>query len=434
MSGLFLRMENENAEALGDLDADGVAAVTAEATEAADEVASASGDVTEVDTAVGNALEAQSELSDIESSLEEAAAEDGMSPREAEHVEARLERVASLLGTTVSEMGLSMRREHFGSTSSRIAATKMRLEGIKEWGKKIWEALVKGWNWLRSAISNFFGKITKNADTLYDRLKALQNRIVESSGKKGKPKKSELSTAVSTFNKEGKCSVEIVSEFIRGVAQYTHVTYQAADVMEKVSDDVGDLFNKIETVFQSYKGPRLTKVPKSIEKKSVKNGLGPLLPNAMGIVAVNYEVSIGGQKVDGYRVEVVKAFDKSPENMKAMTIDQLSKMAGEAIEACKTLKEFKKIEGVITAHISAAEDFCKKSAKSVENSVDNVDESKREALRDEIQAKLLAQQYVHSLTKTFASKLPDAAFTVLVKAADLMDSHLSNLENKETKK
>lgn len=195
-------------------DAEESLVVEAAVDDAAAEVETASGDVTEVDTGIDDAVEAKGELDEVTELVQEAVDDgDGLSPREAAHVEARLERVMSLLGTTAKKQGLAFRRESFGGTHSRLAATKMRLEDLKEFGQGIWEAIKRGWEWLKDAVKTIYAGLTKNSKMIIQRFEDLQGRLDKLNGDV-QTKDSKQKTGAAYFSIENKTDLETIKKIL----------------------------------------------------------------------------------------------------------------------------------------------------------------------------------------------------------------------------
>lgn len=434
-TGLIFRMENEGGAAVAE-SAEEVMAVEAEASQATEEVESASGDVTEVETGIENAGEAQAELSSIEASVEEAAEDGGMTPREAEHVQARLERVAALLGTTVSEMGLTFRKESFGGASSRVAATKMRLEGIKEWGKKIWEAIKKAWAWLKDAVSNFFAKLTGNIEAVEKRLKDLQARVNNAASKNMKTNKSTVGYAAKVFSIDGKTGAEemlkllangsVYLEILDVLAAETNKTGASADVNKQ---NIENYAQKLKSVFTSN-GTKAGTLPKSAEKDAEG---GILLPNGEAVLVVpKNETVANGEDVKVFYVTVGDASEKKAEDYTALTFDQMKKVLEAALGLAKQLKAAKKVETEFRATIDNNIKFAENQMKIAESgNAKEKDENAQEQARAVLEMARVANNLNISLVKMALNKLPKAAFDLCAGAGDAVNGNLSNYKEEE---
>ena len=430
--GLIMRMESEAGEALQGAGTEEQLAITAEAAEGAQEVESASDDVTEVETGIENAIEAGGELNDIEGTLEEAAAEDGVSPREAEHIQARLEHVARLLGTTVPNMGLTMRREAFGGAAARVAATKMRLEGVKEWGKKIWEALKKGWEWLKDAVKNFFTRLTKSAEGLVNRLKALQARVNTMAAKKTDTKKSEVSAGAKVFSVEGKTDLNTIKLILGNTENIGDLMVKCASVL-KAEANGGFKNGSVDLVKNILVKANGTK-PSSLPKEAPDKAIASLrTSNGKALIVVPKTESAGAKEFESFELKEIEVDDKISDSYKAIEVADLKALCTEALELAKGLVRFKKDEADMTASIDANIKYCQEQGRIKMNRADREEADKRDDARDEVQLALAAQKVAQSVTKLLTNVVPTLAFKVIYAAADVVDGNLANLEEKDKK-
>ena len=432
--GLIFRMENEGGSATAE-SAEEVLAVEAEATNATEEVEAASGDVTEVETGIENAGEAQAELSSIEASVEEAAEDGGMTPREAEHVQARLERVAALLGTTVADMGLTFRKESFGGASSRVAATKMRLEGIKEWGKKIWEAIKKAWAWLKDAVSNFFAKLTNNIEAIEKRLKELQGRVSSAASKNMKANKSTVSYAAKVFSIEGKSGYDEMLKMLANGALYvelltdleaqTSVDGQSDKITKESLEGYADV---LKALFTSS-GEIAKNLPKSTEKNAVG---GIRLPGGQAVLLVPKTETVEGEDINVFYATTGDADEKIADDYTALTFDQMKKVLEVALALAKGLKKAKKVEEEFRATIDANIKFAESQAKIADSIISKEkDEDKADAGKKLMEIARIKNNLIVSLVKMGLNKLPKASFDLCAGIGDAVAGNLGNYKEEE---
>ena len=432
--GLFFRMENVDAAGAGE-DAEASLEVNANAAQAVEEVESASGDVTEVDTGIDNAEAAQEELADVQDLMEEAVEEgDGLSPREAAHVEARLEHVASLLGTTTAAMGLTFRKESFGGSASRLAATKMRLEGVKEWAAKIWEALKRGWQWLKEAVVNFFSKITGNIGAVEKRLKDLKGRVaaIEASAKQ---KNDKLKTGAKAFSVDGKTSKDTIVSVLTQAANIGGLMGKLAEesMPEKLNKDEG-LGSKstLEAIIKAAL-PAVASLPKGNPEGAV--GYGHLLNGKTLIVAPEKKVA-GDATLDLYKISVGDASDKTAEDYAALSKTDLGAVVETGIATAGHIASYQKVSKELISSIDNSIKYCEAQAKIIVGGATNVaegDAAKKEAKDAGAKAAAIFGA-VNSGVRAIVSKLPASAFSTVVAAADLVEANVTNFKAEEKAK
>lgn len=433
-TGLIFRMENDGGSATAE-SAEEVLAVEAEASRATEEVETASGDVTEVETGIENAGEAQAELSSIEASVEEAAEDGGMTPREAEHVQARLERVAALLGTTVADMGLTFRKESFGGASSRVAATKMRLEGIKEWGKKIWEAIKKAWAWLKDAVTNFFAKLTNNIEAVEKRLKELQGRVNSAASKNMKSNKSTVGYAAKVFSIEGKSGFDEMQKMLANGALYLDILKDLAAQTDRSGNNSKPTKDVVETYADLLKSIFTTQgeIAKNLPKSTEKDAVGGIrLPGGQAVLLVPKTETVEGEDVKVFYATTGDADEKIADDYSALTFDQMKKVLETALTLAKELKNAKKTEVEFRATIDANIKFAESQAKIADSRVSKEkDEAKAEAEKKELEIARICNNLTISLVKMGLNKLPKASFDLCAAAGDAVAGNLGNYKEEE---
>lgn len=433
--GLMFRMENADSAAAG-TDADASLEVNSAATQAAQEVEGASGDVTEVDTGIENAETAQTELGDVQGLVEEAVEDgDGLSPREAAHVEARLEHIANLLGTTIEAQGLTFRRESFGGAQSRLAATKMRLEGIKAMATSIWEAMKRGWVWLKEAVSNLFAKITSNAEAVEKRLKDLKGRA-DGLTDTAKPKNDKLKASAKAFSVGGTTSKETVGKVIDDVTAATAIISgitSATNPSQIAGQDVSDVGAKLTGIIKGALKTSITSLPKGSPEGST--GYGNLLGGTTMIVTPDKK-SVGGSELALISVSIGAASDKTAEDYPAFRKKDLQALAAQGIALAGTVKDLNKIKKELETMTAANIKFCEERSRLTNQVASKDVEGKdgKNALVDDNQRTAAALGNFSSVSRVVATKIPSMLFSTLVAVADMVDAGVSNLKAEEKKK
>lgn len=148
----------------------------ADANEAEAEVQTNSDAVAELDE-VAEGLEA------IALSLESAIAEGGLTPQAAQFANMAFESYATRLGEEVSTLSL----ESFGGSTSRVKATTVTLESVREVLNKVWEAIKNIVMKVRDAIIGFFKSMFDGVTKLKERAEKVKAQAEGISGEaKGK--------------------------------------------------------------------------------------------------------------------------------------------------------------------------------------------------------------------------------------------------------
>ena len=427
--GLVFRMENEGGVVAGEeVTADETLAVETAAADATAEVESATGDVTEVVTGIENAGEASAELSAVEDSLEQAVEDgDGVSPREAEHIQARLERVATLLGTDTGAMGLTFRKESFGGQQSRLAATKMRLEFVKEWGKKIWEMIVRAWEWVKNAVTNLWGSLTKNSETLLKRLETLEKQAEEKAKSGATASKDKIKTRAKDISVNGQFG--LVS-LLRNVPQYTAIlegTHALVDPSktDKLGDTPESLKAHAAEVTKLFdRGEKVTKLD-----AGAGEGAKPTiaLPGNKTVAVVPKSVSAGENEVASFTVAVKESGTKAMEEYPALGFDQIREVLRLAKAGATTLRELdkyaKETNNIVQANIKHAQSMISNTAAIQSKGRDK--ESEKAADKTSLSVIRAAHSLNVSLVDVASKNMPKAIYDACSAAADVVAASIS---------
>lgn len=178
--GLFAVMENEN---IGPVEApQDERVVELEEQVAQGEVAEASQEVESAADTVDEAVAAIEELSEVADVMADATeGGEGLTEDAAEIAEVAVEAICARLGYKPSKKPIPS-MEAFGSTSSRLDATKYAMEGIADTIRNIWNA-IKGffsriWEGIKGLWARLFDanvKSKKRAESVAEKLKAAVN-------------------------------------------------------------------------------------------------------------------------------------------------------------------------------------------------------------------------------------------------------------------
>ena len=424
---LFLRVENNDAAAV---DVSGASALAAESDAKldAEAVTAAAADVTELDTGIDNALEAAGEVEAVTDVMAESVAEDeGLTPREAELVEARLEAAAKLVGADLGAMGLTFRRESFGGKESRLSVTKMRLEAAEGFGKKIWENIKKAWNWLKDAAINLFGKLTKSADSQVSRLKDLEARA---SNIKGKQKESKMKTAVSVFSVNGTAGFNTMLDMADQTEKYEVLfaniftklkpgNIDASMDGEKINAAVGSVNQALFDVVTAAFGKNETISKKGIDTAAAYGRL----PGGRSILVHKNEGS--GDDAPTATFEVAVIDEKIAEDYAALSADEIRKVIARAKTAANGLKSFKTNEASIKKLIEGNIAWLDNMTKVAETDAKREKSESGTSYAAAIRALVRSNQ---SLVKAATTQLPTAYFNIVAGMADAAAAGISNFK------
>ena len=444
MSRLIARMRAENASAaLGDTAAEDELGVTlANDKEAVEQDAAA---VAETNTGIENALEAQTEVQAAISTMEESVEDGGLTPREAEMVEARMERAAILLGDNLSNYGLTFRRESFGGRESRLSATKRRIEAAEGWGTKIWNAIKAAWQWIKDQFHRLMGSMFKSTEALRERFDGLEARLNAAEG--NKQKESKLSSGAKLFSIEGKTSHDTMKRLLEASCDYSKAIVVIAKVAE--SKGLGDLDREYENNSAGNNGNALvvkyideivgavaTHLPqRNIEIKGeekTKTSYYGLLPNDRTLALVKSSNTSEGSGImfDTFTSRVLTVSEKQAEDYEALTKDQIRSLINAGKVSLTALEEFKKVENAIKmaadANIKYIDEMAKVSLAAKADS--EKEQTNRKKFANDAMKVFRARQ---AIIKTSMDLLPKENYNVVNGLINVVLANISNFKKED---
>ena len=423
-NGIMFRFENADSEALAAEGTNEAMALSAEADAAVEEQLGASEELSQVETGIEQAGEAQAELTEVIETVEEAAEDGGMTEREAVHLEARVANIARLLGTTPSAMGLAFRRESFSKNQNRLTATKYKLEALKEWPKKIWEALVKAWNWLKNAVSDFIKSFSSNAEVVETALEEQETRI--KNVQNGEMKNKEMTTHAKFFSLAGKTDVNTVRILLNVPGRITEITKEMKTISSKRIEDMAtnknslsEYFGRLNSIFGIYKDDR---------------DFGLRIGGGQAVMNEEKTTKIGKTEVQvtSYFIKTIE--DTFAEKYNAFTQSELQSINKLAQSAAKDLAALQKTLPTLEKEIDNNINFCKNQIGIASNALKNDDDKTAKEVREQLEFSRIANQSSINVIKLVVNRLPVAALTIIKNAKDLVDAGVGNIKSEEAKK
>jgi phiKZ-like phage internal head proteins len=189
-NGFVLAME-EDGEDAGVQAVELVPETQAEVEVASGEVSEQTNDIADLDGATASAETDAETLEDVATTMQESVESgEGLDETAAKVADIAVESIMARLGIK-SATKVIPSLENFGSKSSRVAATKIALEGVMDKVKQIWQAIVNALKSLGAKIVSFIQGLIKHRATLEKHLKGLQARVAKIDAS-AKPKEQKL--------------------------------------------------------------------------------------------------------------------------------------------------------------------------------------------------------------------------------------------------
>lgn len=195
--------------------------------EAADAGAAVDSEVAQIESA-----QADSEtLVEIADTLEASEETGGLDPVAAELTEVAIESIYNRLGIVRKEKPAL---EAFADKKTRVGATRIAVEGIKESVKKIWDAIVAAFTRVAEWIKNFVKAIFDANDRLLQRIDALEKRARDTKGSVKESKVKAVGVAKALAGPNGFSKAEAI-RFIGETKTFADVSALVGDEMDTIS-------------------------------------------------------------------------------------------------------------------------------------------------------------------------------------------------------
>lgn len=172
-----------------------------------DEIATA---IEDAEVAAGN-LEEAAEV--LEGGVESG---EGVSEETAQAVDIAVEAALNMLGASHRGSNLMPSLESWGSGHSRLASTKLALEGVADKIKEIWKKIVEFVKAIAQKVIDFFVKFFDNTDRLIKNATKMKQSVASKSDFKVKEDKIKAGSAAKQFNKgDGTANFATASDVLK---------------------------------------------------------------------------------------------------------------------------------------------------------------------------------------------------------------------------
>lgn len=428
-NGLCFAMEEDAAVAAST--AEMVPETQAEVETATAEVAEQVGEVEQMDDAVVDAETDAGTLGDIQEVMSDAVETGEGLPEEAAAVaEIAIESIRQRLGMKAkSPRSVMPALESFGSKGSRLAATKIALEGVADTIKTIWANIIKALKWVWEKIKSFFLTLTKNRALLLKHLEGLQVRVKAFTAEGGA--KTVTGGSAKAFNIDGKADFSTAEKVLGDSAKLLKsigVGAAAAAAMVNKLTDVksgSDVMGKAGAdLLDSLRGSLEPMGKVSSAKAGVEDKISTHYGNLVGGQSVGVSSSKEGSAAT---VAIQLESNQGDAAKEAATLDkaQMEKIVAQSIDLVKSLQNFDKVEKDL-ANITKA---CEGVSQAVIKGTINASESKDEAAGLKEAAANIRS--LNSMVAKFGASLPSAVFNAAKAGGDYVTASMAAAGKKE---
>jgi len=423
---------------------DGVATpeAVAEVEQGAAVVAQQTGEVEELQAAIEDAEEGAETLEKIEGVLEESTdAGEGVDETAAEIAEVAVESIRARLGIYGGKSFPAM--EAFGSQNSRLSATKIALENVKDTIVRIWEAIKQAVIRLWEKVKSFVLGLFKNNAALSKHLEKLQERA-KNMPETAKPEKNELDnkSLAKTFSVAKKANLTTARTLIANAEKLLGATNSIAGTSESFSSNIISAASRLEG------GQELSKAKAAFETSiaSALVSVGTMGSKAGGEAGKDKKESITfygpfvGTRVIAYKKKEVTT-GSDTETRFSIDLTTYDKIEADKISALKRdevyelLKEGVKLSDALSAHEKSQGAKAKISEKLRKTTDEVLSEVKKatDGEKDQEKARVLRQiqadvSDVNGMLSSLSVAFPGVVFQTVKAVGDYASASLANLK------
>lgn len=422
---------------------DGVATpeAVAEVEQGAAEVAQQTGEVEELQAAIEDAEEGAETLEKIEGVLEESTdAGEGVDETAAEIAEVAVESIRARLGIRGPVTFPAM--EAFGSKNSRLSATKIALEGVKDTLVRIWEAIksavIRLWEKIKSFALGLFksnAQLGKHLEKLLERAKGLPDTV--------KPEKNDLD------NKSLAKAFSVKKQANLGTAR---TLIANAEKLLAATNDITVLSDAFSNVVVAHAGKLENGGKLSAQKAEVEKDIQAAMDRVGAITSstgnagkdkkeeINYYGPFVGTRVVSYKKKET-TIGSDTETRFTVAVTTYDKIEAEKITSLKRdevyelLKEGIKLNDALTAAEKAQATKAKISEKLRKTADEVLAEIKKGTDEDKDQEKARAVRQISSdvndvnaLLSSLSVSFPSVVYATVKAVGDYASASIANLK------
>lgn len=405
-------------------------------------------DAGEVEELVAATEEAEADLETVEQ-LQEVAEDsveqgEGLSEQSAEIAEIAIESIHARLG--ISRRVIPS-LESFGSSNSRVAATRIAIEGFKDTVKRIWEAIKAAFARLMDKIKGFFMGLFKNTDSLSKHLENLKARVqqMDDGMKKDKEELSNgnLARAFSVKKKADMSTVDVIFEnsknLLQGAGKLSETVYVGVssikDLLAKEKSTIDDFKLRISDLSANIKTSM-----KSVTTAATSIGAGGIERNkeedidyygpfascrALAFKDIvkekgtpnEYRIfSISMTTVDTFEADKIKALDKG----------EMLGLINKSFSLLDEVSKYKRAQAAVEKINSAVQDTAKVAISGLDKAADG--DSEKGRLFRQVASEM---NLLNSMTAALGVSIPKAAFDAVRYAAEYVSASMANYNQKK---
>ena len=433
--GLVFAMEDDQ------VITDEVVENTGEIEAGAAEVVQQAGEVEELQAAIEDAEEGAETLGQIEGVLEESAESgEGVDETAAEIAEVAVESICARLGIRAAKKSFPA-MEAFGSSNSRLSATKIALEGIGEHIKRIWEAIKSAIIRLVEKVKSFFIGLLKNTGLVITHLEKLLERA-KSLPDDAKPKNADLSnkSLARAFSIDKKADLNTAKKIVANGGKLLESAKVLADASAKFSGEIEKAAGEasVEGGYDKAREALETNVTTSLialgklasshgsageDKEKTLTYYGPFVGTR--VLALKNDVKTMGEDTYHDFSLTVTTYDKiEADKITALKREEVYDLVKQGLSLMDQLKAFEKAQ----KEIQKTSDNVRKAAEKATSSLNKAADEEKDAVKSRA-LKSISKDVtnVNSITASVGVAIPATVFATGKAVADYASASIANL-------
>lgn len=420
-------LENE----LGTSELETVPAAAAEVEAGSAEIATNVEEVEDLNVAAEEAENDIEALSDVQDVMKESVdGGEGLTEDAAEMAEIAVESICARLGfskhnTTMPAM------ESFGQKGSRLTATKIAMENLGEKIKRGAQAVLNFIKMIWEKIKGFFAGLTRSRGAMEKHLTSLEARTggIDAGATQ---KEAELSGgAAKSLSIDGKADKGTAETILANSQKLINVAVQMASILaSEVTFDSATSTEKAKAVAEKLS----SSVSHSFEKAKVEKGEEGVEHYGHFVNGMNVGVSLTKESNMGaFKLSITKTGTPA-EKIKALTVQEVKAILGEAKKLLANLKAFDAVEKTLGAAAKSSITHIEKMVAAAKSgSKETQDEKGSEESAKTLNATMTVLREVANTSSKVGAAFPGMVFSAIKGVADYASASLNNLGSKEAK-
>ena len=418
---LVLEMENDqpdNVEVLKEVDA---AEVAAEVEVGSSELNDDASEVEDYSEGIDTSIDAAGELDEVHDQLAESVENgEGASEETAKMTEIAVEAICAKVGIYFDKGRVVPAMESFGSANSRLHATKLAMEGIKEQVVRIWKAVKEAFVKVWEIAKGFYKTLVDNRSRLEKYLVGLKENAKKADGA---PKSEKITAGAKAFAIGSSTSGEDYGA--KNVISILEDTIKLCDVANRASQDLmkftkdvidGKADASAEAIMDRFK-----------EIKGVGQsaaGIDDYTTYAYGRFIHSAYFEPSDQNKKGYVVIKMSTLPKVfiGKEITAPTKDEIGKVLDLALSNLKKLVDFDKASKTLEQANKAAVSFTDRMIGLQKND-NNTSSTDKE---NDVKSRQLLKS-VNTMIATLGTSIPSVIYNGSKAAADYAAAGIANL-------